>query len=157
MRSTVLLLLLLSFMNCSKKYNTPIILTLDKNWSYKSTIDSIWKKAEVPGNIHTDLLNNNVIPHPFKKDNAKDIEWISETDWEYKTTFSVDTEILNKKHIDLYFQGLDTYATVFLNDSLILNTNNAFKAYIVNIKPIIRAANQLKIVFKNSSYTEEKA
>lgn len=54
------------------------------------TTDSIWYPATVPGSVHTDLYGNKLIPHPFVKDNELQLQWISETGWEYQTRFSVD-------------------------------------------------------------------
>ena len=88
--------------------------------------------------MHSDLLENELIEHPFIGNNEERLQWISETDWEYKTTFSVDEETLQKRHIELNFEGLDTYASVFLNDSLILKTNNAFREFQVDVKSLLK-------------------
>lgn len=53
-----------------------------------------------------------------------------------------------KDNIELYFAGLDTYADVFLNDSLVLKANNMFREWRVNVKPFLKKeGNELRIRF----------
>ena len=49
------------------------------------------------------------------------------TDWEYRTTFQVDAATLQREHVDLVFDGLDTYAEVFLNEQPVLTADNMFR------------------------------
>ncbi|MGH9906562.1 MAG: glycosyl hydrolase 2 galactose-binding domain-containing protein, partial [Pyrinomonadaceae bacterium] len=65
--------------------------------------------------MHTDLLNNGLIEDPFYRDNEKKLQWIDKVDWEYQTNFDVTPQLLAKRNVELVFEGLDTYANVFLN------------------------------------------
>jgi beta-mannosidase len=143
-------------MGCHSKHNTPISLELKDHWEFKAVSDTIWSTATVPGNVHSDLLDNELIKHPFIADNIDKQQWISDTDWEYRTTFPVQENILKRKSITLNFQGLDSYANVFLNDSLILQSNNAFISSSVDVKSILKPSNKLHIVFERTSISEEK-
>ena len=149
-------LILIVCFSCQTKYEMPQIININNNWSFKKTTDSMWLNATVPGNVHSDLLNNKLIEDPFIKANELNVQWISETDWEYKTQFSVDEKLLENKNILLNFEGLDTYASVYLNDTLILESNNAFRKYDVDVKSKLRLANDLRIVFTRTSVYEEK-
>ncbi len=133
----------------------PITIELHNNWEFKKATDSVWKSATVPGNVFSDLLENELIEDPFIGDNEKEVQWVSQADWEYKTTFSVEEEILKKKNLELSFEGLDTYASVYLNDSLILKTNNAFRAFEADVKPLLKLENELRILFESTSKQEE--
>ncbi|WP_452219916.1 glycosyl hydrolase 2 galactose-binding domain-containing protein [Lacinutrix salivirga] len=145
------------FFGCKKKSDVPQTTEINCNWQFKSVTDTVWNAATVPGNVHSDLIENKLIKHPFVGNNEEELQWISETDWEYKATFKVDQNTINKKHVELNFEGLDTYASVYLNDSLILKANNAFRTFKVDVKPILKAENELKITFENTSIQEEKA
>lgn len=72
-------------------------------------------------------MNHEVIPDPYYRDNLNQIKWVEAANWEYFTTFEVNPDLLKKKHIELIFEGLDTYASVYLNDALILQANNQFR------------------------------
>jgi len=152
----ILSLCLLLLMSCQPKHDIPVTIDLHQNWSFKAVNDSVWKSAIIPGNVHSDLLANQLIEHPFIGANEDSLQWISDTDWEYKTTFAVDKKILNKKHITLNFEGLDTYASVFLNDSLLLKTDNAFREFSIEVKSALKPQNDLRIVFEHTSISEEQ-
>ncbi|MDY2586272.1 beta-mannosidase [Winogradskyella aquimaris] len=131
-----------------------MMVNLDENWQFKKVSDSVWHSASVPGNVFSDLLNHNLIEDPFIGNNEEKVQWVSETDWEYKTIFSLDEDLLEKKHFELNFEGLDTYASVYLNDSLILKANNAFRKWDVDVKSILKFDNELRLVFESPSKNE---
>ncbi|MGY0427140.1 MAG: glycoside hydrolase family 2 protein, partial [Polaribacter sp.] len=121
---------------------------INNHWQFKSTKDSIWLPAKIPGSVHSDLIRNKVIENPFYRLNEKKLQWIDKKDWEYKTVFTVNKSVYKKENIEFNFLGLDTYATIYLNDSLILKTNNMFLGYKVSCKSIVKLGkNKLKIVF----------
>jgi beta-mannosidase len=127
--------------------NSPKMIELNTDWTFKNTKDSTWLTADVPGEVHQDLFKNGIIKNPFVANNELDLQWIGAEDWEYQTQFNVDEDVLEKKHIELKFNGLDTYAKVYLNDTLILKANNAFRHYTKNVKYFLKQTNTLKVVF----------
>ena len=128
-----------------------ITIELNKNWQFKNQNENKWYKATVPGTVHTDLLANKLIPDPYYRDNESKLQWIDKADWEYKTIFNVDEVLFSKGMLKLIFDGLDTYANVYLNGKLILQANNMFRGWTVNIKPFIkRKNNELLIKFSSA-------
>ena len=156
MRSPLFVIFILILVGCKPSENTPIIQKLNSDWEFKSKNGTVWLSASVPGNVFTDLLDNKIIENPFIKNNEEKVQWVSDSTWVYKTTFQLDEKTLSKKHIELNFEGLDTYAKVYLNDSLLLTTNNAFREFLVEIKSIAKVKNVLKIVFESNSIAEVK-
>ena len=109
-----------------------------------------WHPATVPGVVQTDLLKNGLIPDPFDKDNEFHLQWIGLTDWEYSTTFQVDAATLRRDHVDLVFDGLDTFADVYLNDTAILHADNMFRHWRIPAKAMLKPGpNTLRIVFSS--------
>ncbi len=124
---------------------------LNSNWQFRKQGNIKWYKATVPGTVHTDLLANKLIPDPYYRDNETKLQWIDKADWEYKTVFNVDSKTFAKKNIELIFHGLDTYADVYLNGKLILQADNMFRGWTVNVKPFIKKINnQLLIKFSSA-------
>ncbi|WP_111684928.1 beta-mannosidase [Winogradskyella tangerina] len=154
MRYSLLIIIILVF-SCQPKHDVPITLEINQNWEFKSVKDSVWQSATVPGNVFSDLLDNDLIEDPFIGDNEHKVQWVSENDWEYRTHFNLDEATLERKHFELNFEGLDTYTSVYLNDSLILNSDNAFIDYSINVKPLLKAENELRLVFEQTSKYED--
>lgn len=158
MRFNVLVLVLILVTGCqnhsdnlvSKQY-------LHSNWEFHNVEDGRWLPATVPGNVFSDLVGHKVIPHPFLENNEHDVQWVSEKFWVYQTHFSVDEKTLQKENHSLNFEGLDNYASVFLNDSLILKANNAFRKWNVDVKSLLKDENILKIIFEPTYIFEEAA
>jgi len=131
--------------------------TLDSGWQFRAvgaTDNSDvkqWHPAQVPGVVHTDLLHNGLIPDPFDRDNEFRLQWIGLTDWEYQTTFQVDSAALGHDHVDLVFDGLDTFADVYLNDQAMLHADNMFRRWRIPAKPLLKPGqNTLRIVFHSA-------
>ncbi|KAK6198479.1 beta-mannosidase precursor [Scheffersomyces amazonensis] len=129
-----------------------------KNWSYREYKTNDWKLSR-PGasttEIHADLLHNKEIPDPFLDRNERDVQWVGEKDWEYKAIFSVSNSAKSKVNHELIFDGLDTFATVYLNDKEILRTDNMFRQYTVDVKSALKfdSDNELRIFFKSALFT----
>jgi beta-mannosidase len=113
-----------------------------------------WHAATVPGVVQTDLLQNKLIPDPFYGTNEAQLQWIGLTDWEYQTKFPVEAAVLAQEHVELVFDGLDTYADVFLNDQKVLEAGNMFRMWRVDVKKSVKAGdNTLRIVFHSPIMT----
>ena len=118
-------------------------------WQLRQIGTEIWLPSEVPGTVHMDLLENKLIPDPFYSDNEKTLQWYENGDWEYKTIFKIENNSF--QHNELVFEGLDTYAEVRLNGKIILNADNMFRRWAVDIKKdIVEGENQLVIRFSSA-------
>ena len=105
--------------------------------------------ATVPGALHLDLIQNGRIEDPFYRTNEDSCQWVEREDWTYFTNFQVSADMLERDRIELEFRGLDTYANVFLNGKLILEANNMFRSWLVDVKHLVRSNNQLRIEFRS--------
>ncbi|MCD4772855.1 MAG: glycoside hydrolase family 2 protein [Bacteroidales bacterium] len=145
----LLLIIFIGLISCHNEQSSTKLF-INNNWSFKSVEDTNWLPATVPGYVHTDLLANNIIDNPFYRLNEHNLQWIDKKDWEYKTTFFVNNEIFEKDVVELKFNGLDTYANVFLNDKIILKADNMFMSWVVNCKDFLKIGNNtLRIVFES--------
>lgn len=122
-----------------------------ENWTFNKQNDIVKYQATIPGTIHTDLFQNQLISDPFFGANEKELKWIENENWEYKTTFVLTKEELQNQNIDLQFEGLDTYASVYLNDILVLAANNMFRSWNISVKNKLKTGkNHLKVIFKSA-------
>lgn len=149
----VLLFLPLIFLACKKE--TGIQIQYVRDWQFRKTGDTAWLPAEVPGCVHTDLLKNKLIDNPFFGDNEKKLQWIEKENWEFKAAIEADEGLLNREKAELIFEGLDTYADVYLNDSLILKADNMFRKWTFECrKLLIKGKNELLIKFTSPVYMD---
>ena len=78
MRNLLSILTLLILFGCKLPEDKPIIQKLHTNWEFKSQHDSIWHSASVPGNVFSDLLDNQMIEDPFVLNNEEKAQWVSD-------------------------------------------------------------------------------
>ena len=53
--------------------------------------------------------------------------------WTYTTHFDIEPHLFLQKKRVLIFEGLDTHAKVYLNGNLLIETNNQFRRYDVEL------------------------
>ncbi len=107
-----------------------------------------WVPAQVPGAVHTDLLQAEKIPDPFYNDNETRVQWVAEIGWCYRRTFHVPPDLLHHDAIHLVAEGLDTFATILINGQWVAATENMFIPYRFGIKAWLRAGeNEIEIRF----------
>ncbi|MEN8224776.1 MAG: glycoside hydrolase family 2 protein [Bacteroidota bacterium] len=147
MRYFLALLLVVLFMSsCKREY--PIEQITCEDWEMGRLGESEIYPATVPGCVHTDLMANGLIEDPFYGDNESKLQWIGEASWVYSNNFLAVNDILEKSNQEIVFEGLDTYAKVYLNDSLIITADNMFRAWKANVKGIYKEGeNHLEVVF----------
>ncbi|MEM8875911.1 MAG: glycoside hydrolase family 2 protein [Planctomycetota bacterium] len=104
--------------------------------------------ASVPGCVHTDLLAAGLIDDPYIADNELGLLWTGRCDWSYAREFSVSERDLEHGHVDLCFDGLDTIATILVNDVEVGRTRNMHRRYRFDIGThVTPGVNQLEVRF----------
>ncbi|KAG8808089.1 hypothetical protein FRC17_004131, partial [Serendipita sp. 399] len=112
---------------------TNITVSIEEGWSFtqlsghernqssnRGTNLGEWLPTKVPTGVHEELLKHSRIPDPFVGINEHLIQWIGEETWAFQTKLTVTAEMHALPHIDLVFDGLDTYATVQLDGKTVL-------------------------------------
>lgn len=134
------------------------VVAIDKKWQFKQADSDgadFLPVAQFPTNVHLDLMHHGLIPDPYIGKNELDVQWIGEKQWIYRTTFSapeVDGLVAAaaRKAI-LAFDGLDTFATVVLNGTTILESDNMFTPERVDVTSTLKEGkNELVITFDSA-------
>ncbi|GAB1309978.1 Beta-mannosidase B [Madurella fahalii] len=129
-----------------------VVIPVDKNWQFKQADKEDAKflpVSQFPTNVHLDLMHHGLIPDPFIGKNELDVQWVGEAQWTYKTSFKAETVPAGAKAV-LAFDGLDTYATVVLNGTTILETENMFIPERVDVTSVLKEENELVITFDSA-------
>ncbi|KAH7127138.1 glycoside hydrolase superfamily [Dendryphion nanum] len=131
--------------------------SLNTNWMFKkgdlSSPETYLPANDLPTEIHLDLLKNEQIADPFKDLNELSVRWIADETWTYRTTFPSPSNHGKPGLVTiLKFEGLDTFASVYLNRKLVLETDNMFIAYQLDVTGRLHADrdNELEIVFSSA-------
>jgi len=103
--------------------------------------------AKVPGSMLHTLLEAELIPDPYYRDNELLITELCKCDCEYKTVFDVTAEMLTADATQLLrFDGIDTLAEVYLNGELLGETKNMHRYYEFDVTDSLKeGANELKV------------
>lgn len=123
---------------------------LHEGWKFRQARLTNWYPATVSGVVHTDLLQNKIIEDPFFRLNERGLQWIDKEDWVYETCFTLAADMMRKENMELVFEGLDTYADVYLNDECILKANNMFRRWSIPVRQYIREENNILKVYFHS-------
>jgi beta-mannosidase len=122
--------------------------SLNANWQFRQIATTEWMPASVPGTVHTDLITAGKIEDPYYRLNERKVQWIDKVNWEYKTSFSVNAGELKRQNIRLVFEGLDTWADVYLNGQLLLKADNMFVTWKVDARQYLKSGeNELRVIF----------
>lgn len=142
-----LLLLLVPFLVSAQNHSVDLE---SQNWNFRKKGDANWLSASVPGTVHTDLYADKIIPDPFYGTNEKQLQWIENEDWEYQTTFHISAKNI-AQNAELQFDGLDTYADVYLNGKKILTADNMFRSWKIEVRKQLKVGeNKLLVVFHSA-------
>ena len=107
--------------------------------------------AMVPGDVHSALLAADVIPDPFWGSNETNVMWASRCDWTLSREFHVDEAFLSSPSVILRLEDVDTFATILVNGVPIGETNNRFRRWEFNVRPLLRAGiNTIEGKFKSA-------
>ena len=134
-------------------------INLNNGWEFKQVgavgipapTDDFLPVAQFPTNIHLDLMALDKIPDPFIGLNEYKVQWVGEQKWLYRTSFEIESIPPNDEKVVLQFDGLDTFASVSLNNNLILEAQNMHRTFRVNVNENLKQGkNELEILFDSA-------
>ncbi|PZM13109.1 beta-mannosidase [Rhizobium tubonense] len=126
---------------------TPVI-DLAGAWRLSSPGSDHDVSMAVPGDVHSALHAANVIPDPYFARNEQVVQWVAQRDWVLERSFALaDTD--GDWYLDVDY--LDTIATVFVNDSIVLEADNCFRRYRPDVsKALKQGVNTIRILLRSS-------
>lgn len=136
----------------------PVSVPLHDGWEFRLATDdpavtkqaeaARWHAARVPGNVHTDLLAAGLIRDPYVGAAEAELQWIGLSRWEYRTRFDAGADLRKRAHVALVFEGVDTFADIWLNGERLATTDNNFRTWRIPVDGKLRKrGNELIVVF----------
>jgi beta-mannosidase len=106
--------------------------------------------AEVPGEVHLDLMRHGLIANVYRDTNVLSARWVEEFIWSYRREFDATEEMLSAKRVWLNFQQLDLVATIVLNGQTVGTHRNVFYPCRVEITGKLRPGKNVLAVHLDS-------
>ncbi|AWB28121.1 beta-mannosidase [Halococcoides cellulosivorans] len=133
--------------------------TLSGQWELRAVGTDEWLPATVPGGVYSDLRAAGEIPDPFVEDAECDVQWVAQTDWEYRRTVTVDDAFLDHEHVLVACEGLDTVATLWVNGIEVGATENMHVGQAFPVGDALDPGeNVIRVVFESPvEYAAERA
>jgi beta-mannosidase len=103
-------------------------------------------KATVPGDVQSDLINAKKIANPYFENTDSALSKLEKATIIYQCDFSC-TDVELSKSVTLRFNGIDTYAKIYLNGSLLYVNDNMFLSKDVDVSSILKKENHLEVRF----------
>jgi beta-mannosidase len=123
----------------------PVKQILNRNWEFFYSHQ--WYSTQVPFSIHTDLFGHGLVADPLAASQKTPMGWIDSVSWKYRKVFRLDAALQSKKNVDLVFEGIDTYADVYLNGVWLFRASGMFRPWRIAVKHLLKTDNQIEVVF----------
>jgi beta-mannosidase len=108
-------------------------------WTLTCEQDGLKTAAVVPGDTLSALVAAGVVPDPYAGTNELDLQWLGKTGWTYARDVEVDAAWLAESSIQLSVEGVDTLAEIRINGKMAGRTENMFRRYAFEVKPLLQA------------------
>ena len=133
-------------------------ISLNGAWEMRTLEDDNWIHATVPGSVYADLLDAGRMEDPFWRDNELKVCDLMEKDYVYRRTFYLTEEDLACDALNLTCEGLDTLATVRVNDAIVLEADNMHRTWRMDILDIVvPGENAIEITFHSPNRAAREA
>ncbi len=147
MHKRLLFILFAIMMMTSQAHAALVTVPLNQGWKFRQERLSNWHPATVPGTVQTDLMACHLLDDPFYRLNERGAQWVDKEDWIYETHFDLPATLAGKKHVELLFNGLDTYADVSLNGKKIITADNMFRRWSADVTSLLKAKDNTLTVY----------
>ncbi|GAA0650004.1 beta-mannosidase [Brevundimonas lenta] len=92
-----------------------------------------WLPVSAPGDTYVALIAAGRLQHPFDGRGEDEAAWVRDREWWWRTTFEAPAHAATET-VELVFEGLDTFATIYLDGELIGRTDNMFRRYAFDVR-----------------------
>ncbi len=140
--AVLVLFMLLCFSSSAQQLSKRVI----SDWTFTIKGEKKKYKATVPGDVQSDLIKKKKIADPYYENVDGVLSQLEKETIIYQCDFTCADVELNKNAV-IRFNGLDTYAQVYLNDSLLFFNDNMFLKHDIPVGRFLQKNNHLEIRF----------
>jgi beta-mannosidase len=119
-----------------------------RDFSLDRLREEAWLPARVPGDVHTNLIENGVITDPSLGTGDVQAAWVERQVWVYRGTVRPDAVFGGARRALLRFAGLDTLCDVFWDGRQIASFANMLVEHVCALpEPVGAQPHTLQLVF----------
>lgn len=113
--------------------------------------------VEVPGDVHSALLEAGLIGDPYYAYGELDNLWVGRRDWRISRTFTLDRDFLSHEAVWLRAEDVDTFCEISVNGHPVGETTNRFRRWEWDVKPYLQEGeNHIVGVFRSAEKRSEE-
>ncbi len=119
-------------------------IALNDNWTMTVLGKNVYDipetpiKTKVPSTVYGTLLEKNMIPDPYYRDEELRALKLMENDFLYETEFTIGKEERESDLLLLRFEGIDTLARVTINDIALGEANNMNRVWEYDLTELVK-------------------
>ena len=106
-----------------------------------------WIAIDAPGDTYLALYAAGRIPHPFAAENETLCAWVKDREWWWRSHVDAPPPDPGERVV-LVFEGLDTFATIWVNDVEVGTTSNMFLEHRVDIGAVLRDNSENEVLVR---------
>ena len=137
---------------------------LDGDWKLKILGENVYGigneeiPAKVPGSVYGTLMEEKLIPDVYYRDNELKATKLMDNDFEYRRTFRLEEKDLESDVLLLRFDGIDTLADIYMNETFVGVAYNMHRIWEFDIAELAKPGeNSLRIVLHSPTrYIKEE-
>jgi beta-mannosidase len=129
------------------------------SWTVENCDGNIKVPASVPGIIHTDLMSAGILKeNPYFRFNELEQSWVCKDKcWRYSSVFPRPSWLSKDAPLFIELTGVDTVATIKVNDKVVGESDNAFQSYLFEVPVDTLQSSNTIVVEISSPITEAHA
>ena len=93
----------------------------------------------VPGDVHSALLAQGLMPDVFYGRNEEKTLWVARREWTVTRDFDVSAELLSCSEAVLRLEDCETFCEISVNGHCVGRTSDRFQRYAFDVKPFLRS------------------
>jgi len=97
-----------------------------------------WISVSAPGDTYLALVEAGRLAHPFQRRGEEPAAWVRDREWWWRCGFQAPSTSSGNR-VELTFEGLDTFASVYLDGELLGRTENMFLEHVFDVTEHVRA------------------
>ncbi len=115
-------------------------------------------QMEIPGDVHSALLQTGVLPDPYYGKNELDIQWVGRSEWVCTKEVTIDDAFMHGKQY-IVLESADTFVRVFINNNEVGTCHNMFRLWRFDVTDfLVKGQNIISLHFEPSErYAIEEA